>query len=111
LPAPKSTLIPTVNIAPAVGWGAGEAPTPAEGMLVTAFATDLDHPRTLFVLRHGARPRHFLRRRHRRVARLHLHPRRDAHHFEAGENRRPARRHPQPPLDQEPRGEQRRLSP
>jgi glucose/arabinose dehydrogenase len=53
LPSPESSLIPTVNIAPAVGWPQDEAPTPASGLAVTAFARDLDHPRTLYVLPNG----------------------------------------------------------
>jgi glucose/arabinose dehydrogenase len=46
-------LIPTVNIAPAKGWSAGEAPSPAPGLQVVAFARDLDHPRWLHVLPNG----------------------------------------------------------
>src|SRR5688500_12735732 len=53
LPPPNATLIPTVEIAPAVGWPAGAMPTPAEGLAVTAFATGLDHPRWLLVLPNG----------------------------------------------------------
>ena len=53
LPAPTRTLIPTVNIAPAKGWPAGGAPTPAPGLTVTAFARDLDHPRWIGVLPNG----------------------------------------------------------
>lgn len=53
LPPPNPTLIPTVEIAPAVGWPAGAMPTPAEGLAVTAFATGLDHPRWLHVLPNG----------------------------------------------------------
>lgn len=53
LPAPRSTLIPTVNIAPAVGWRAGTAPVPAAGTRVAAFAQDLAHPRWLLVLPDG----------------------------------------------------------
>lgn len=53
LPEPVTRLIPTMNIAPAVGWRQGELPTPAAGLAVTAFATDLDHPRWLFVLPNG----------------------------------------------------------
>jgi glucose/arabinose dehydrogenase len=53
LPPPKKTLIPTLNIAPAVHWAAGEAPTPAAGLAVGAFATGLDHPRWLYVLPNG----------------------------------------------------------
>jgi glucose/arabinose dehydrogenase len=53
LPAPNATLIPTVNIAPAAGWPAGAAPTPAPGLAVTAYAENLDHPRWLYVLPNG----------------------------------------------------------
>ncbi|WP_222423778.1 PQQ-dependent sugar dehydrogenase [Lysobacter antibioticus] len=53
LPAPNPTAIPTVNIAPAVGWPADTAPTPAEGLAVNAYATGLDHPRWLHVLPNG----------------------------------------------------------
>ena len=53
LPPPKSTLIPTVNIAPAKGWPAGVIPKVAPGLRVAAFATGLDHPRWLYVLPNG----------------------------------------------------------
>ncbi|MDB5869033.1 MAG: L-sorbosone dehydrogenase [Polaromonas sp.] len=53
LPAPKSGLIPTVNIAPAVGWPEGVMPTPMAGLGVTALAQGLDHPRWLYVLPNG----------------------------------------------------------
>ena len=53
LPPPTSTLIPTVNIAPAKGWSANEAPGPASGLSITALARDLNHPRWLHVLPNG----------------------------------------------------------
>ena len=53
LPAPRSGLMPTVNIAPARGWPAGAAPVPAPGLQVAAFASGLDHPRWLLVLPNG----------------------------------------------------------
>jgi len=53
LPAPKRTLIPTLKIAPAVHWAAGQAPTPGPGLAVNAFATGLDHPRWVYVLPNG----------------------------------------------------------
>jgi glucose/arabinose dehydrogenase len=53
LPPPKETLIPTLNIAPAVGWPAGVTPVAAAGLKVNAFATGLDHPRWLYVLPNG----------------------------------------------------------
>jgi len=53
LPAPNKTLIPTVNIAPAIGWANGATPTAAAGLKVAAFAEHLDHPRWLYVLPNG----------------------------------------------------------
>ncbi len=53
LPAPETSLLPTVNVAKAIGWPAGGKPVAANGMAVNAFATGLDHPRTLFVLPNG----------------------------------------------------------
>lgn len=53
LPAPKSSWIPTVNIATAVGWKNDNKPTAATGFAVNAFASGLDHPRTLYVLPNG----------------------------------------------------------
>jgi len=53
LPEPNKTLIPTVNIAEAVGWPQGAKPTPAQGLQVAAFAEGLDHPRWLYVLPNG----------------------------------------------------------
>ena len=53
LPEPNKTLIPTVNIAPAIGWANGATPTAAAGLKVAAFAEHLDHPRWLYVLPNG----------------------------------------------------------
>jgi len=53
LPAPQKRWIPTVNVAPAVGWPDGTAPTAAPGLAVAAFARGLDHPRWLYVLPNG----------------------------------------------------------
>ncbi|WP_236189697.1 PQQ-dependent sugar dehydrogenase [Pseudomonas pharyngis] len=53
LPEPNKTLIPTVNIAPAIGWPAGAKPMAATGTQVAAFAENLDHPRWLYVLPNG----------------------------------------------------------
>jgi glucose/arabinose dehydrogenase len=53
LPAPRKTLLPTVNIAPARGWTDGAAPTAAAGTTVKAFARGLDHPRWMLVLPNG----------------------------------------------------------
>jgi glucose/arabinose dehydrogenase len=53
LPAPRRSLLPTVNIAPAQGWPDGARPVSAPGTSVSAFATGLDHPRWLYVLPNG----------------------------------------------------------
>ena len=51
--APQTTLIPTVNIAPAKGWPRNVLPHTAAGTQVNAFASALDHPRWLYVLPNG----------------------------------------------------------
>jgi hypothetical protein len=53
LPEPKDRLLPTVNIAPAVGWQGDAKPQTAPGLQVQAFAKGLDHPRWLHVLPNG----------------------------------------------------------
>lgn len=53
LPPPRDFLIPTVNIAPAIGWPVGAKPVTAEGLSVRSFADKLAHPRWLYVLPNG----------------------------------------------------------
>jgi glucose/arabinose dehydrogenase len=53
LPAPHATTIPTVNTAKPVGWHGNAKPVGPNGLSVTAFAADLDHPRWLLVLPNG----------------------------------------------------------
>ncbi len=53
LEEPKSQLIPTVNVARAIGWPEGGKPMAGEGLAVGAFAGGLDHPRWLYVLPNG----------------------------------------------------------
>lgn len=53
LPSPTKSFVPTVNIAPAVGWSAGAKPLAAEGTFVARFAEGLDHPRWIYVLPNG----------------------------------------------------------
>ena len=53
LPAPDPSFFPTIDIAPAVGWSSGRGPAAAQGFSVNAFARDLDHPRTVYVLPNG----------------------------------------------------------
>jgi glucose/arabinose dehydrogenase len=53
LPQPQTSLIPVINVVNAIGWPAEATPTAAPGTSVTAFATDLQHPRWLYVLPNG----------------------------------------------------------
>jgi glucose/arabinose dehydrogenase len=53
LPAPHTSLVPTVEVAEVVGWKDGETPTAASGFAVAEFARDLEHPRWLYVLPNG----------------------------------------------------------
>jgi glucose/arabinose dehydrogenase len=45
--------LPLVNVAKATGWHDGQMPLAAEGLAVAPFATDLDHPRWLYLLPNG----------------------------------------------------------
>ncbi len=53
LPSPSTSLIPTVKIAEAERWNAGESPVAASGLRVTRLADGLDHPRWVYVLPNG----------------------------------------------------------
>ncbi len=53
LPPPRTSMVPTVDIASAKGWPEGVTPVAAPGLKVTAFAANLDHPRWLYVLPNG----------------------------------------------------------
>lgn len=53
LPDRQTSLIPIVDIAPAVGWPKDVKPIASSGFTVNAFATGLDHPRWLYVLPNG----------------------------------------------------------
>jgi glucose/arabinose dehydrogenase len=53
LPAPESSLLPTVEVAPARGWPVDLTPRAAGGLEVRAFAVALEHPRWLHVLPNG----------------------------------------------------------
>ncbi|MBS7699939.1 MULTISPECIES: sorbosone dehydrogenase family protein [unclassified Chelatococcus] len=53
LPEPKSSWLPTIKVAKAIGWKGDEKPTPLAGGQVTAFATGLQHPRWLYALPNG----------------------------------------------------------
>lgn len=49
----REQTVPTVSVAEAIGWKAGEAPTAADGLVVERFAEKLDHPRNVYVLPNG----------------------------------------------------------
>lgn len=53
LPAPSKSLVPTVNVAKAIGWPEGVTPTAAQGFKVNEFAGGFDHPRWVYVLPNG----------------------------------------------------------
>jgi glucose/arabinose dehydrogenase len=53
LPDIQQYLLPPMHIARIVGWKKGETPTVAQGLQAKAFATGLQHPRSLYVLPNG----------------------------------------------------------
>ena len=53
LPAPESSFLPMINIAPATPRAADTKPTAPAGFTVTAFAQGLEHPRWLYTLPNG----------------------------------------------------------
>lgn len=53
LEAPKTSLVPKVNVAKAVGWAGGQKPTVPAGLDVAQYASGLDHPRWLYQLPNG----------------------------------------------------------
>ena len=53
LPPPRTSLIPVVKVARAVGWNEGAAPNAAADLRVRAFVSGLQHPRWLHVLPNG----------------------------------------------------------
>lgn len=53
IPTARKQGIPTLKMPSARGWTPGHKPTAAPGLRVNAFATGLDHPRSLTVLPNG----------------------------------------------------------
>jgi glucose/arabinose dehydrogenase len=53
LPNAKQYLLPPMKIAPAGSWGPGQAPTVAPGLQIQVLASDLMHPRSVYVLPNG----------------------------------------------------------
>jgi glucose/arabinose dehydrogenase len=54
LPEPDyHTLLPGMNVGEVIGWQEGETPTVPEGLVISAYATDLANPRTVHTLPNG----------------------------------------------------------
>ncbi len=53
LPEPRTSMIPTLHIAPAKGWPDGAAPATVAGTTVSRFGAGLQHPRWVYVLPNG----------------------------------------------------------
>ena len=53
LPEPQQYLFPPMHLADVVGWQEGEAPKVAQGLSIKAMASDLAHPRSIYVLPNG----------------------------------------------------------
>lgn len=53
LPEPSTGLLPDLKVAEVIGWESGETPTVPDGLVVTAYATDLANPRTVHTLPNG----------------------------------------------------------
>src|SRR6267378_1239058 len=53
IPRPKESLIPVINVVKAKRWTDDATPVAGEGLAVRAFARELNHPRSLYVLPNG----------------------------------------------------------
>lgn len=53
LPAPSQNLLPDLKVAEVVGWEDGQTPAVPDGLVVTAYASDLANPRTVHTLPNG----------------------------------------------------------
>lgn len=54
LPEPDYiSLLPGMNVGEVVGWAEGQTPQVAEGLTISAYATDLVNPRTVHTLPNG----------------------------------------------------------
>jgi glucose/arabinose dehydrogenase len=53
LPAPQQYLLPPMRLAPGIGWKNGETPKVAADLRIAAFATGLEHPRSVYTLPNG----------------------------------------------------------
>ena len=50
IPDAKAQGLPTLKMPTAQGWGEGHAPTAAPGLSVNAFASNLEHPRWIYLM-------------------------------------------------------------
>jgi len=53
LAEPDPETIPTLGGVEVTSWGEGEAPQPADGLVVNRFAEGLDHPRVIYAMPNG----------------------------------------------------------
>ncbi len=53
LPDPSPSLLPATKVAEVVGWSGEQAPVVADGLAITAYATDLVNPRSVHTLPNG----------------------------------------------------------
>ncbi len=53
LPDQHEYFLPPMHLASVVGWKKDETPTAAQGLKISAFATGLQHPRSLYTLPNG----------------------------------------------------------
>jgi glucose/arabinose dehydrogenase len=53
LPDPQQYLFPPMRVASVIGWKSGEKPSVTDGLKIEAFATGLQHPRSLYMLPNG----------------------------------------------------------
>jgi len=53
LPEPSQSILPDLKVAEVIGWGQGQTPTVAEGLVITPYAQELANPRTVHTLPNG----------------------------------------------------------
>ncbi|GGE01485.1 sorbosone dehydrogenase [Aureimonas endophytica] len=53
LPEPEQSLLPDLKVAEVVGWSGDAKPSVPDGLAVSAYATDLANPRTVYTLPNG----------------------------------------------------------
>jgi glucose/arabinose dehydrogenase len=53
LPEPQQYLLPSMHLAPVIGWKEGETPIVGSDLRIEALATGLEHPRSVYTLPNG----------------------------------------------------------